>query len=68
MLTVRERVRKIHAGFRTDIQNDTLSALLASKINQTNQCYDFALTKYVFAKGSTISNLGIQQQFIMLNI
>jgi hypothetical protein len=51
-----------------DIHNDTLSALLASKINQTNQRYDFAATKYVFPKGSTISNLGIQQMFIMLNI
>ena len=50
------------------MQNDTLSALLASKLNQTNLCYDFAPTKYVFSKGSTISNLGIQQKFIMLNI
>jgi len=34
-------VKKIHTEFRYDLKNDTLCALLASKMNQDSACYEF---------------------------
>ena len=40
-------IKKIHTEFRSDLNNETLCALLSCKFNQTVQCFDYKPSKDV---------------------